>query len=120
MSSLVPKNKVDGIKAQGAEVRIIGRSQDDAQEDRASRHGAQEDGAPYTGASKDGAKEAGPARSALGGGTGPEPAGATPPALPALARIRSFPRSHLVAAVCASDAQGLLHPATKCRLESRP
>lgn len=33
MSSLVPKNKVDGIKAQGAEVRIVGRSQDDAQEE---------------------------------------------------------------------------------------
>lgn len=31
MSELVPKNKVDGIKAQGAEVRIVGRSQDDAQ-----------------------------------------------------------------------------------------
>lgn len=31
MSSLVPENKVDGIKAQGAEVRIIGTSQDDAQ-----------------------------------------------------------------------------------------
>ena len=31
MSSLVPQNKVDGIKAQGAEVRIIGESQDDAQ-----------------------------------------------------------------------------------------
>ncbi len=31
MSALVPKNKVDGIKAQGAEVRIVGRSQDDAQ-----------------------------------------------------------------------------------------
>lgn len=33
MSALVPKNKVDGIKAQGAEVRIVGRSQDDAQEE---------------------------------------------------------------------------------------
>ena len=33
MSSLVPKNKVDGIKAQDAEVRIVGRSQDDAQEE---------------------------------------------------------------------------------------
>lgn len=33
MSELVPQNKVDGIKAQGAEVRIIGRSQDDAQEE---------------------------------------------------------------------------------------
>jgi len=31
MSRLVPQNKVDGIKAQGAEVRIIGSSQDDAQ-----------------------------------------------------------------------------------------
>lgn len=31
MSSLVPQNKIDGIKAQGAEVRIVGRSQDDAQ-----------------------------------------------------------------------------------------
>lgn len=31
MSELVPQNKVDGIRAQGAEVRIIGRSQDDAQ-----------------------------------------------------------------------------------------
>lgn len=31
MSELVPQNKVDGIKAHGAEVRIIGRSQDDAQ-----------------------------------------------------------------------------------------
>ena len=31
MSRLVPKNKVDGIKAQGAEVRIVGESQDDAQ-----------------------------------------------------------------------------------------
>jgi threonine dehydratase len=33
MSALVPKNKVDGIKAQGAEVRIVSRSQDDAQEE---------------------------------------------------------------------------------------
>ena len=33
MSALVPKNKVDGIEAQGAEVRIVGRSQDDAQEE---------------------------------------------------------------------------------------
>lgn len=33
MSSLVPQNKIDGIKAQGAEVRIIGQSQDDAQEE---------------------------------------------------------------------------------------
>ena len=31
MSELVPQNKVDGIRDQGAEVRIIGRSQDDAQ-----------------------------------------------------------------------------------------
>lgn len=30
MSSLVPKAKVDGIRALGAEVRIVGRSQDDA------------------------------------------------------------------------------------------
>ena len=31
MSSLVPQNKIDGIKALGAEVRIVGQSQDDAQ-----------------------------------------------------------------------------------------
>lgn len=31
MSRLVPQNKIDGIKAQGAEVRIVGSSQDDAQ-----------------------------------------------------------------------------------------
>jgi threonine dehydratase len=31
MSSLVPQNKVDSISAQGADVRIIGESQDDAQ-----------------------------------------------------------------------------------------
>lgn len=31
MSELVPQNKIDGIKAQGAEVRIVGQSQDDAQ-----------------------------------------------------------------------------------------
>ncbi len=31
MSSLVPQNKIDGIKSHGAEVRIVGRSQDDAQ-----------------------------------------------------------------------------------------
>lgn len=31
MSNLVPQNKIDGIQAQGAEVRIIGQSQDDAQ-----------------------------------------------------------------------------------------
>jgi threonine dehydratase len=33
MSALVPRNKVEGIEAQGAEVRIVGRSQDDAQEE---------------------------------------------------------------------------------------
>lgn len=33
MSALVPANKVDAIRALGAEVRIVGRSQDDAQED---------------------------------------------------------------------------------------
>jgi len=31
MSSLVPENKVEGIRALGAEVRIVGESQDDAQ-----------------------------------------------------------------------------------------
>jgi threonine dehydratase len=31
MSELVPQNKIDGIRALGAEVRIVGRSQDDAQ-----------------------------------------------------------------------------------------
>lgn len=31
MSELVPQNKIDGIKSEGAEVRTIGRSQDDAQ-----------------------------------------------------------------------------------------
>lgn len=31
MSELVPQNKIDGIKSHGAEVRIVGRSQDDAQ-----------------------------------------------------------------------------------------
>ena len=31
MSELVPRNKIDGIRAQGAEVRIIGQSQDAAQ-----------------------------------------------------------------------------------------
>ena len=31
MSSLVPANKVDGIKALGAEVKILGKSQDEAQ-----------------------------------------------------------------------------------------
>ncbi len=33
MSGLVPANKVDAIRALGAEVRIVGRSQDDAQEE---------------------------------------------------------------------------------------
>ncbi|HAI32714.1 MAG TPA: hydroxyectoine utilization dehydratase EutB, partial [Thalassospira sp.] len=33
MSELVPQNKVDGIRAQGAEVRIIGQSQDEAQQE---------------------------------------------------------------------------------------
>jgi len=33
MSALVPQAKVDGIRALGAEVRIVGRSQDDAQEE---------------------------------------------------------------------------------------
>lgn len=33
MSNLVPANKVEGIRALGAEIRIIGRSQDDAQEE---------------------------------------------------------------------------------------
>ena len=31
MSKLVPQNKIDGIKAQGAEVHIVGNSQDEAQ-----------------------------------------------------------------------------------------
>lgn len=31
MSELVPQNKIDGIRSHGAEVRIIGQSQDDAQ-----------------------------------------------------------------------------------------
>jgi len=31
MSNLVPQNKIEGIKAEGAEVRIVGNSQDDAQ-----------------------------------------------------------------------------------------
>ncbi|MEL7013076.1 MAG: hydroxyectoine utilization dehydratase EutB [Pseudomonadota bacterium] len=31
MSELVPQNKVDGIKAEGADVHIVGRSQDEAQ-----------------------------------------------------------------------------------------
>ncbi len=31
MSQLVPQNKIDGIKAHGAQVRIVGNSQDDAQ-----------------------------------------------------------------------------------------
>ena len=33
MSALVPSNKVDAIAAEGAEIRIVGRSQDDAQEE---------------------------------------------------------------------------------------
>lgn len=33
MSNLVPANKVEAIRALGAEIRIIGRSQDDAQEE---------------------------------------------------------------------------------------
>ena len=33
MSALVPGNKVEAIRAEGAEIRIIGRSQDDAQEE---------------------------------------------------------------------------------------
>lgn len=33
MSRLVPANKVEGIRALGAEIRIVGRSQDDAQEE---------------------------------------------------------------------------------------
>ena len=31
MSRLVPQNKINGIKAQGAEIRIVGNSQDEAQ-----------------------------------------------------------------------------------------
>lgn len=31
MSQLVPQNKIEGIRSHGAEVRIVGRSQDDAQ-----------------------------------------------------------------------------------------
>ena len=31
MSALVPHNKIDGIRAHGADVRIVGKSQDDAQ-----------------------------------------------------------------------------------------
>ena len=31
MSRLVPQNKIDGIRAQGAEIRIVGESQDEAQ-----------------------------------------------------------------------------------------
>lgn len=42
MSALVPQTKVDGIRALGAEVRIIGRSQDDALAE--SRRLAAEDG----------------------------------------------------------------------------
>lgn len=33
MSALVPTNKVEGIRALGAEIRIVGRSQDDAQQE---------------------------------------------------------------------------------------
>lgn len=33
MSDLVPQAKIDGIRAQGAEVRIVGHSQDEAQEE---------------------------------------------------------------------------------------
>jgi len=33
MSEMVPKTKVDGIRALGAEIRIIGQSQDDAQDE---------------------------------------------------------------------------------------
>lgn len=33
MSKLVPQAKIDGIRAQGAEVRIVGRSQDEAQQE---------------------------------------------------------------------------------------
>ncbi len=33
MSSLVPQAKIDGIRAQGAEVRILGKSQDEAQQE---------------------------------------------------------------------------------------
>jgi threonine dehydratase len=33
MSSLVPANKVEAVRALGAEIRIVGRSQDDAQEE---------------------------------------------------------------------------------------
>ena len=42
MSALVPQTKIDGIRALGAEVRIIGRSQDDALAE--SRRLAAEDG----------------------------------------------------------------------------
>ena len=42
MSSLVPRAKVDGIRALGAEVRIVGRSQDDALAE--SRRLAREEG----------------------------------------------------------------------------
>ena len=42
MSSLVPQAKVDGIRALGAEVRIVGRSQDDALAE--SRRLAREEG----------------------------------------------------------------------------
>ncbi|MGH6947466.1 MAG: hydroxyectoine utilization dehydratase EutB [Kiloniellales bacterium] len=33
MSQLVPRNKVEGIEGEGAEVRIVGRSQDEAEEE---------------------------------------------------------------------------------------
>jgi threonine dehydratase len=33
MSSLVPANKVEAVRALGAEIRVVGRSQDDAQEE---------------------------------------------------------------------------------------
>ncbi|RST88106.1 hydroxyectoine utilization dehydratase EutB [Aquibium carbonis] len=42
MSALVPQAKIDGIRALGAEVRIVGRSQDDALAE--SRRIAEEDG----------------------------------------------------------------------------
>jgi threonine dehydratase len=42
MSSLVPRAKVDGIRALGAEVKIVGRSQDDAQAE--SRRLARQEG----------------------------------------------------------------------------
>ena len=42
MSRLVPKNKVEAIRALGAEIRIVGRSQDEAEVE--ARHLAREDG----------------------------------------------------------------------------